>query len=364
MDGSETAPAPRRLEIAQSRGFAAWLAERRLSLALTTGASGRLVLVGPGTEDKLSLFLRGFDGAYGLHGNGHTLLMASAFQIWRFENTVAPGRSASGYDKLFVPRLAHTTGEVRAGDVAFAADGTILFANTLFSCVAAASGEFSFAPVWRPPFVTRLVPEDRCHLTGFALEDGLLRFASAAAASDEPQGWERGIAGAGLVMDAASNTVVAEGLALPVAPRLRDGRLWLDEAASGLFGFIHLGSGAFEEVAFCPGWLSGLAFVEGFAVVATSTARDGRGIGGLPLERNLETYRARAQTAVCIVDLARGEVAHWIRFDGLAEIRDVAVLADTVRPAALGLAGDDIRRVLSIGPDRSARPARDGGQAA
>jgi uncharacterized protein (TIGR03032 family) len=364
MDGFETAPALRRLEIAQSRDFTAWLAERRIALAVTTGTSGRLVLVGASPEGKLSLFLRAFDGAFGLHGNGQTLLMASAFQIWRFENTVAPGKSASGYDKLYVPRIAHTTGDVQAGDLAFAADGTILFANTLFSCVAAASAEFSFTPVWRPPFVTRLVPEDRCHLTGIALEGGLLRYVSVAAASDHPSGWVRGIASGGLVMDAAADAIVAQGLALPVAPRLREGRLWLNEAASGLFGFIHLDNGAFEEVAFCPGWLAGLAFVDGFAVVTTSTARDGRGIGGLPLEYNLEAYSARAQTAVCIIDLASGEVAHWLRFEGLPEIRDVAVMSDTVRPAALGLTGEDIRRVLSIVPDRSARPARNGGSSA
>ena len=364
MDGWETAPALRRLEIAQSRDFAAWLAERRVAIALTTGATGRLVLVGAAPEGKLSVFLRAFDGAFGLHGNGQTLLLATAFQIWRFENTVAPGRSASGYDKLFVPRVAYTTGDVRAGDVAFAADGTILFANSLFSCVAAASAEFSFTPVWRPPFVTRLLPEDRCHLTGFALEDGLLRYVSAAGASDQPTGWVRGIAGGGLVIDAATDATVARGLALPLAPRLHAGRLWLNEAASGLFGFIHLDTATFEEVAFCPGWLAGLAFADGYAVVATSTARNGRGMGGLPLEHNLETYRAKAQTAICVIDLATGEVAHWLRFDGLPEIRDVAVLPQTARPAALGLAGEDIRRVLSIGPDRSGRPAREGGTAA
>lgn len=363
MDGWETAPALRRLEIAQSRDFAAWLAERRIAVALTTGDTGRLVLVGAAPDGKLSLFLRTFDGAFGLHGNGQTLLMASAFQIWRFENTVAPGRSASGYDKLYVPRIAHTIGDVHAGDLAFAADGTILFANTLFSCVAAASTEFSFTPVWRPPFVTRLVPEDRCHLTGFALEDGLLRYVTAAAPSDQPGGWVRDIANAGLVMDAANDTTVARDLALPASPRLRDRRLWLNEAASGLFGFIHLNDGTFEEVAFCPGWLSGLAFVDGFAVVATSTVRNGRGMGGLPLEHNLETYRAKAQTALCVIDLARGEVAHWLRFDGLPEIRDVAAMSETKRPAALGLAGEDIRRVLSIGPDRSGRAAVNGDSA-
>ncbi len=364
MDGWESAPALHRLEIAQSRDFAAWLAERHLAIALTTGATGRLVLVGAAAAGELSLFFRAFDGAFGLYANGQTLLLATAFQIWRFENTVAPGRSASGYDKLFVPRVAHTTGEVRAGDVALAADGTILFANTLFSCVAATSAEFSFTPVWRPPFVTRLLPEDRCHLTGFALEGGLLRYASAAAASDRAAGWARGIASAGLVIDAATDATVAEGLALPVAPRLHAGQLWLDESASGLFGFIHRESGVFEEVAFCPGWLAGLVFVDGFAVVATSNARNGRGTGGLPLERNLETYRATAQTALCVIDLARGEVAHWLRFHGLPEIRDVAVVPQTARPAALGLTGEDIRRVLSIGPDRSRRPARNGGTAA
>lgn len=364
MDGWGSEPALRRLDIAQSRDFAAWLADRRVAVALSTGATGRLVLVGAAPDGKLSVFLRGFDGAFGLHGDGQTLLLATAFQIWRFENTVAPGRSALGYDKLFVPRLAHTTGEVNAGDLAIAADGTILFANTLFSCVAAASAEYSFTPVWRPAFITRLLPEDRCHLTGFALEHGLLRYVSMAAASDESGGWTRDVAGGGLVVEAATDATVAEGLALPVAPRLHAGRLWLDEAASGLFGFIHLGSGGFEEVAFCPGWLSGLAFVDGYAVVATSISRNRRGMGGLPLEHNLATYSAKAQTALCVIDLASGEVAHWIRFDGLPEISDVAVLPETVQPAALGLAGEDIRRVLSIGPDRSGRPAHNDGAAA
>lgn len=363
MDGSE-ASALARLEIAQSRDFSAWLAERRAAVALSTGAAGRLVLLGAAPDGDLTVFLRSFDGAYGLHASGQSLVLATTFQIWRFENTVAPGRSASGYDKLYVPRVAYTVGEVGVGDVAFAANGSVLFANTLFSCIAAAGPEFSFTPVWRPNFITRLLPEDRCHLTGFAAEEGLLRYVSVAAMSDAPGGWAAGVGSAGLVIDAASDAHVAEGLALPVAPRLHAGRLWLDEAASGMFGIVHTASAAFEEIAFCPGWLAGLAFIDGYAVVATSFSRGGRGVSGLPLEANLATYGARAQTALCVIDLARGEVVHWVRFDGLAEIRDVAVLPETVRPAALGLAGEDIRRVLSIGPDRSGRPQRNGPAAA
>jgi uncharacterized protein (TIGR03032 family) len=361
VDGAESAPPLRRLEITPSRDFAAWLAERRVSLACSTGATGRLVLVGATRESRLSVFLRAFDGAYGLWANAHILLMATTFRIWRFENAVAPGEDAEGYDSLLVPRVAYTIGEVHSGDVAYAADGAIMFANTLFSCVATAGGGFSFTPVWRPRFITQLAPEDRCHLIGFALEAERLRYVAMGAASDEPRGWMRGIAGAGLVIDATTDAPVAQGLALPVAPRLHEGRLWLDEAASGVFGFVHRTSGTFEEVAFCPGWLSGLAFTDGYALVATSTSRNGRGSGGLPLERNLEAYGARAQTALCVIDLARGEIAHWLRFDGLPEIRDVAVLRGAVRPAALGLCGEDVRRVLSIGPDRSERAGSDEG---
>ena len=48
--------------------------------------------------------------------------------------------------------------------------------NTLFSCLAAASPTHTFRPLWRPPFVSRLAPEDRCHLNGLALRDGEPRY--------------------------------------------------------------------------------------------------------------------------------------------------------------------------------------------
>lgn len=358
MDGQDTGPASRRLEVEQSRDFAGWLAARRCALALTTGAEGRLVLIGAAPDGRLSVFLRDFDGAFGLHAEGQSLILGTAFQIWRLQNAVAPGRDAAGYDRLFVPRIAYTTGDVRAGDVALAADGTVLFANTLFSCIAAASTEFSFVPVWRPRFISRLAPDDRCHLTGFALEGGRPRYVTVAAESDEPGGWAARIGDGGAVIDVASGEPVVQRLAFPLAPRLEGERLWLGEGASGLFGFVEPGKGAFEEVAFFPGWISGVAFTPGFAIVATSTRRDGRPADGLPLEANLRHYNSKAQTALCVVDLATGETVHWLRLDGLAEIRAVAVLADTAQPAALGLAGDDIRRVLSIGPDRS-RPRLD-----
>ena len=43
------------------------------------------------------------------------------------------------------------------------------FVNTRFSCLCTLNGIHSFVPRWRPPFVTALAPEDRCHLNGLGL---------------------------------------------------------------------------------------------------------------------------------------------------------------------------------------------------
>ena len=72
-----------------------------------------------------------------------------------------PGR----YDALYLPRATYHTGDLNTHDVAILGDEMWL-AATRFSCLAKLSYDFSFLPVWKPPFVSDLVPEDRCHLNG------------------------------------------------------------------------------------------------------------------------------------------------------------------------------------------------------
>ena len=63
------------------------------------------------------------------------------------------------------------------------ATGRVVFVATLFGCLATLSERASFQPLWRPPFLSALVPEDRCHLNGLALRDGRPAFVTAEAAS-------------------------------------------------------------------------------------------------------------------------------------------------------------------------------------
>lgn len=49
------------------------------------------------------------------------------------------------------------------------------------------------------------------------------------------------------------------------------------------------------------------------------------------------------------VDLGTGEAQQWLRVEGvIEELYDVAVLASTRRPMAIGLMTDEIHRVFTI----------------
>ena len=107
------------------------------------------------------------------------------------------------YDSLFLPRATYHTGDVNVHDVAFADDG-LWFVNSTFSCLSALSKDFSFVPRWQPPFISEIVPEDRCNLNGLAVTDGKPKYVTALGASDVVGGWRENKASGGIVIDVAS----------------------------------------------------------------------------------------------------------------------------------------------------------------
>jgi uncharacterized protein (TIGR03032 family) len=116
----------------------------------------------------LSIFNRTFERCMGLWASSERLYMSSLYQLWRFENAFAPGQEHNGYDRLYVPQLAWTTGDLDIHDIAVDGAGRPVFVNTLFSCLASVSESHSFMPLWQPPFISKLAAEDRCHLNGLA----------------------------------------------------------------------------------------------------------------------------------------------------------------------------------------------------
>ena len=338
--------------LTSSRHFPEWLAATGVSLAFTTYQAGKLFLLGVRPDGRLSVFERTFARSMGLgvSADGRSLVLATQFQIHRFDNILPAGQfSPDGFDAIYAPHAGWVTGDVDAHDVGFASDGRPLFVNTKFSCLAAVSDSHSFRPIWTPPFVSRLAPEDRCHLNGLALEEGRPRFVTAVSRSDASDGWRDRRADGGVVIDVERNEIVAEGLSMPHSPRLYDGRLWLLNSGAGEFGFIDPQSGRFEALAFCPGYARGLAFVGRHAVIGLSMPRESRTFSGLPLDAALQARSTDPRSGLAIIDLDNGDMTGWVRIEGIVrELYDVAVLPGVRRPSLIGFRTDEVRYVLSI----------------
>jgi uncharacterized protein (TIGR03032 family) len=338
------------LEVTCSRNFLHWLGGLKLSLALTTYQSRRLFLIGLKEDGGLSVFERLFDRAMGLHATSERLYMSSRYQVWRFENALAHGEIYNGYDRLFVPRLAYTTGDVDIHDMAVDNEDRVVFVNTLYSCLAGLSEQYSFTPLWTPPFISKLAPEDRCHLNGLAMVDGQPGYVTSVSRSDVTAGWRDRREAGGCVIDVRTDEIVCDGLSMPHSPRYYQGRLWLLNSGTGEFGYIDMTSGAFEPLAFCPGYLRGLAFFGNHAVVGLSRPRRDGAFSGLALDGLLEAKEAEARCGVMVIDISRGDIIHWLEFKGVVtELYDVQILPGVTRPTALGMMTDEISRVITMG---------------
>jgi uncharacterized protein (TIGR03032 family) len=257
--GSPPTPAPA-LEISASRQFTSWLAEQRLSLAFSTYQTGKLFLLGLQPDGRLSVFERTFERCMGLCAapDAQTLWMSSLFQLWRFENALPAGESApGGYDRLYVPQLAYTTGDIDLHDIALDRECRPVFVNTLFSCLATPSETHSFRPVWKPPFISRFAAEDRCHLNGLAMRDGAPAFVTAVSTTDVHEGWREHRRDGGAVIDVESGELVCRGLSMPHSPRWQEGsgttsgKLFVLNSGAGEFGTVDVASGRFEPICFC-----------------------------------------------------------------------------------------------------------------
>lgn len=338
-------------ELTSSRSFQPWLAGTGGSLAFTTYQAGKLFLIGT-RADRFAIFERTFRRAMGLavSADSRSLALATRHQIQRFDNVLAAGQtSPAGHDAVFAPHVAWTTGDVDAHDVGWGEDGRPVFVNTLFACLAAVSDGHSFRPVWKPPFVSKLAAEDRCHLNGMAMENGRPRYVTAVSRSDVADGWRDRRRDGGVVIDVASGEIVCEGLSMPHSPRLHEGRLWLLDSGRGQLGFVDLDAGRFEPVAFCPGYARGLDFADGHAAIGLSLARENRTFSGLELQEELERRNAEPRCGLAFVSLASGDMTGWIRIEGaVRELYDVAFIPAITRPSLIGFQTDEVNRIISI----------------
>ena len=333
--------------------FEAWTAEADCSLALTTYQRGRLFFLGRKPDGGIRAHERLIEQCQGLWTDGQTLWTSGLHTLWRFENDLGPGQlTDKGADRRFAPREGRVTGRIDIHDIAVgntgAGDG-VIFVNTLYGCLATVSDTASFRPVWKPPFLSALVPEDRCHLNGLAMDGGRPAYATAVSRSDVADGWRERRRDGGVVIDVDSGEIVGAGLSMPHSPRLYDGRLWVLNSGAGEFGTVDVADGRFSPVAFCPGYARGLAFVGRHAVIGLSKPRHNATFDGLVLDERLQAKDAAPRCGLLVVDIDTGRTVEWLRFaHTIEELYDVAVLPAVRQAEAIGFRAEDIQRAITV----------------
>ena len=329
MNDSPATPSGSRedfLESVHTRSFTELLTKNRISVLITTYQAGKLI-VARADNGVTNTHLRGFRKPMGLAANKNRIVLGARGQIHDFRNvpSAAPKLEPAGkHTACYVPRATHVTGDIDIHEMAMIGND-IVFVNTRFSCLCKLNAEYSFEPIWRPPFVTAYDPRDRCHLNGLAVRDNEVRYVSALGTTDRPGGWRENKTSGGVIMDIRDNRIVRDSLSMPHSPRWYAQKLWYLESGKG--GVIAFDPDTGEDAlrVTLPGFTRGIDFIGPYAFVGTSQVRETAVFSDLEITR---TQPVR-DSGVWVIDVRTGKTEAFLKFTGgVQEIFAVCVLPE------------------------------------
>jgi uncharacterized protein (TIGR03032 family) len=343
----------------QSDSFVALLHQLGASLLVSTYQANKLLAV-RASGQGLSTLVRTFDKPMGLAVDGPRVALGTRKEVWFLRNApdIAPRVEPAGmHDACFLPRSSHVTGDIGIHEIAWAdhspltthhSQGPELWiVSTRFSCLCTLDPDYSFVPRWRPPFISALAAEDRCHLNGLAIVDGQPRYATALGTTDVRDGWRPDKPHGGCIMDIPSGEFVARGLSMPHSPRWYDDKLWVLESGTGSMALVDRASGKRETIAQLPGFTRGLAFAGPFAFVGLSKIRATSAMDGVPLADR----RDELKCGIAVVDLRSGKMVAFLEFQtAVEETFDVQLLRDIRFPEIVGFQKETLHHTFIIPP--------------
>jgi uncharacterized protein (TIGR03032 family) len=346
-------PAPPETKISVSRGLAAWLTKQRTSFAITSYQSGRLLLVGTMPDGTVSVHQQAFSRAMGICWDRNGLWLASRVQLWRLENILPAGMVAQErFDLTLMPRKTFITGDIDVHEVAVDGTGQPVFVNTSFSCLATLDPIQSFRPIWKPKFISELAREDRCHMNGLGMLDGKPKYVTAVSQTDVESGWHGRPLPKGVIIDVETDRVVTDQLSMPHSPREdSDGRLYAVDSGRGFLVEVDKETGNLRDIVFCPGFLRGLALINGFALVTVSKPRYGT-FEAMPIADEMATRNLDAMCGVLVIDLARGEIVEWLKLEGdVQELFTVELMPGVKCPMVVGPTTEEFAETITFDQD-------------
>ena len=236
-------------------------------------------------------------------------------------------------DSLYIPRAALTTGMINIHDIAWG-EGGLWVVNSTFSCLSTLSPDYSFVARWQPYFINELVPEDRCHLNGMALDGGRPRYVTTFSRGNVIDAWFNADKFDGTLMDVEHNEILVNDLIMPHSPRAHRGAVYVCNSGKGEVLCYHPESGRCETLLTLPGFTRGLYFLDDLMIVATSKIRKTQKEKKTPIHDFLGEENSRC--GVWLFDLnTLTEVGHLCFEGDVEQIYDIAVVPGSVSPVLL-----------------------------
>lgn len=313
------------LRSVHTTNFPNLLGQLGISLAVTTYQAGHLIIV-RNDGGELNTHFRRFARPMGMASAPGRLALGTGREVWFFGNVpdVAVKLEPTGkHDACYIPRDIHVTGDIDIHEMDYDANGELWIVNTKFSCLATLDHTHNFIPRWRPPFVSALYLEDRCHLNGLAMVNGRPKYVTMLGETDSPGGWRKNKKDGGLLMDIDRNRILLHGLSMPHSPRWYDGKLWLLESGNGSLARVDLESGKVHPIVELPGFTRGLDFYGPLAFVGLSQVRESATFSGIPITERLD----ERISGVWVVNIQTGQVVAFLRFqEAVQEIFAVRIM--------------------------------------
>ena len=315
---AEAAAAPQTVEqvlgSVHTSNFPDLLRELGGCLLVSTYQAGKLVILRP-DGDSINTHFRAFNRPMGMAADQQRLMLGSLMEIVEFRNMPDVAKRLQDpprHDAVYMARRGHITGHIDIHEMAWDGDGAVWFVNTMFSCLCTLDIKSSFVPRWRPKFVSHYAPEDRCHLNGLAMRNGIVRYVTALGETNTREGWRANKRDGGLIIDVTTNRVVTRGLSMPHSPRWYDNRLWVLESGRGALCTVDLKTGERTDVARVPGFCRGIDFIGPIAFIGLSQLRGTTPFTDIPItDDNTERL-----SGVWAVHIHTGKTVAFLKFTG------------------------------------------------
>lgn len=322
------APAP--FELQYPPQFAELLNNLQISLAISTYQAGKVVFLSPYDKDRMVQLPRTFAQAMGMAVKDNSLAIAAknSVEMLEYSQNLATyyPQKPGVYDGIYFPRTTYHTSQLMLHDMAFIGD-KLVAVNTLFSALSTFDHKQSFTPFWQPPFISDLMPEDRCHMNGMAIENDQIKFLTALGTSNTVQGWREHKMDGGILMEYPSGKILLNGLAMPHSPRLYHGKLYLLNSAQGELIEVDPVKGTYEVIVNLGGFARGMDKAGDYLFIGISKLRhNNETFASLPIAKTSFAGVVAVHLPTRTI-IAKAEYAMSVE-----EIYDVKVLQGIIRP--------------------------------